>query len=85
MKKLNVVISGCFDTSVIGRYGRNAARETIVSMGHNVRIDINKSTDYLVVGTAKVPGRGVGPSKLKQAAALGVPVVTLEEFKKRVA
>ena len=85
MEKLNVVISGCFTTEAIGRYGRNAVRETITAMGHNVRQGINKSTDYLVIGTANVPGRGVGPSKLKQAAALDIPVVTLEEFKKRVA
>ena len=85
MKKLNVVISGCFNTSAINHYGRTAAREAIVAMGHNVRSELNKSTSYLVVGTADVPGRGVGPSKLKQAAALGVPVVTLEEFKRRTA
>lgn len=82
---MNVVISGCFTTNAIDRYGRDAAKEVIKAMGHNVRQDINKSTDYLVIGTANVPGRGVGPSKLKQAAALDIPVVTLEEFKKCVA
>ena len=30
-------------------------------------------------------GRGVGPAKLKQAKALDIPVVTLDELKRRVA
>ena len=84
-KKLNVVISGCFTTSAIGHYGRDKAREVIISMGHNLRSEMNKSTNYLVIGTAEVPGRGVGPSKMKQAKALNIPVVTLDEFRRIVA
>jgi len=84
-EKLNVVISGCFTESAIGHYGRTAAREAIVGMGCNVKSELNKSTDYLVVGTANVPGRGVGPAKLKKAKALDIPVVTLDELKRRVA
>lgn len=84
-KKLNIVISGCFTESALGHYGRDDARRAIEQMGCNVRSDINKSTNCLVVGSAVVPGRGVGPSKLKQAKDMGIPVVTLEELKRKVA
>ena len=53
----------------------------IMHSGHNVRSDISRRTDYLCIGTANVPGRGVGPSKLAQAKTLGIPVVTLDELR----
>lgn len=80
-QRLNVVISGCFTTTAYDGYGRSAARDTITAMGHKVQSGLGKTTNYLVIGTADVPGRGVGPSKLAQAKANGIPVVTLEEFK----
>lgn len=84
-QRLNVVISGCFTDSATDGYGRDAARQTIISMGHKVQSSMSKTTNYLVIGTADVPGRGVGPSKLAQAKNLGIPVVTLEEFKRLAA
>lgn len=83
MKK--VVISGCFTTSALGHYGRTSAREAIERMGYKVQPDINKSTDYLCVGTANVPGRGVGPSKLAKAKEMGIKVVTLDELQRMAA
>lgn len=80
MEKLNIVISGCFNTSALDGYGRNAVRSMIAHYGHNVRSQLSGTTDYLCVGTANVPGRGVGPSKLAQAKELGIPVVTLDEL-----
>lgn len=77
---LSIVISGCFNTSAIDGYGRQAVRSMIVHSGHNVRSELSRSTDYLCIGTANVPGRGVDPSKLQKAKALGIPVVTLDEL-----
>ena len=81
-QRLNVVISGCFTTTASDGYGRDAARQRIIGMGHKVQSSMSRTTNYLVIGTADVPGRGVGPSKLAQAKANGIPVVTLEEFLK---
>lgn len=80
MKK--VAISGCFTTSALGHYGRTEARRVIEGLGYKVQSEVNKSTDYLCIGTANVPGRGVGPSKLAQAKAMGIPVVTIEELQR---
>ena len=77
---MNIVISGCFNTSAIDGYGRQAVRSMIAHSGHNVRSELSRKTDYLCVGTANVPGRGVGPSKLRQAQDLGVKVITLDEL-----
>ena len=79
---MNIVISGCFTTSALDGYGREQVRNIIVSAGHNLRSCMSKSTSYLVIGTANVPGRGVGPSKLAQAKSMGIPVVTLDQFRK---
>lgn len=64
---MNIVISGCFNTSAIDGYGRSAVKNIILHSGHNVRSELSHKTDYLCIGTANVPGRGVGPSKLRQA------------------
>lgn len=74
------VITGCFNTSAINGYGRDDVKRMIRNAGHNVRSQLSRATNYLVTGTADVPGRGVGPSKLAQAAALGVPTITLNEL-----
>lgn len=81
MKKFNVVISGCFTASGLKRHGRDEVKKYLTDAGHNVQSSICKSTNYLIIGTADVPGRGVGPSKMKLAKEFDIPVVTLSEFK----
>ena len=78
--RLNIVISGCFTASAVDGYGRDAARRYIVNAGHKVCSELSSKTDYLCIGTANVPGRGVGPSKLQKAKAMGIPVVTLDQL-----
>lgn len=78
--RLNIVISGCFTASAVDGYGRDAARRYIVNAGHKVCSELSSNTDYLCIGTANVPGRGVGPSKLQKAKAMGIPVVTLDQL-----
>ena len=77
---MNIVITGCFNESAIDGYGRHAVRSMIQRAGHKVQSEINTRTDYLCIGTADVPGRGAGPSKLAKAKELGVRIVTLEEL-----
>lgn len=77
---MNIVITGCFNTSAIDGYGRADVKNMILRSGHHVRSELSRKTDYLCIGTADVPGRGVGPSKLRQAKTLGVKVVTLDEL-----
>ena len=77
---MDIVISGCFNTSAIDGYGRQVVRSMIAHYGHNVRSELSRNTDYLCIGTANVPGRGVGPSKLQKAKAMGIPVITLDEL-----
>lgn len=77
---MNIVITGCFNESAVDGYGRHAVRSMIQRAGHKVQSEINSRTDYLCVGTADVPGRGAGPSKLAKAKELGVRIVTLEEL-----
>ena len=76
---MNIVITGCFTQQAIGHYGRTKVRAFIMKAGHNVRSELSSKTDYLVIGTA-VPGRPPGPSKLNQAKALGVKIITLTEL-----
>jgi len=80
MKKLNIVISGCFTEQAIGHYGRKQVAEMIRHYGHTVQEKICGNTNYLCVGQANVPGRGVGPSKLAKAKAMKVKIVTLEQL-----
>lgn len=77
---MNIVITGCFNESAMGHFGRPAVQSMIQRAGHSVRSQLSKSTDYLVVGTANVPGRGAGPSKLQKAKSMGVKVITLDEL-----
>ena len=76
----NIVITGCFTATAFDGYGRDAARKTITDAGHRVCGSLSRNTDYLCIGTAEVPGRGAGPSKLAKAKELGIPIVTLEEL-----
>lgn len=78
-KQLNIVITGCFTEQALGHYGRTQVKADIEKAGHKVRSELSSRTDYLIIGTA-VPGRPPGPSKLAQAKALNIPVVTLDEF-----
>ena len=80
MEKLNIVITGCFTEQAIGHYGRKKVAEMIRYYGHNVQEKICGNTNYLCVGQANVPGRGVGPSKLAKAKAMNVKIVTLDEL-----
>lgn len=80
MEKLNIVISGCFNEQAIGHYGRKKVAEMIRYYGHNVQEKICRNTNYLCIGEANVPGRGVGPAKLKRAKELNVKVITLDEL-----
>ena len=80
MEKLNIVISGCFTEQAIGHYGRKKVAEMIRYYGHNVQEKICGNTNYLCVGEANVPGRGVGPAKLAKAKAMNVKIVTLEQL-----
>lgn len=80
MDKLNIVITGCFNEHALEHYGRKKVAEMIRYHGHHVQEKICASTDYLCVGEANVPGRGVGPAKLKKAKNLNVKIVTLDEL-----
>lgn len=77
---LNIVITGCFNASAIDGYGRQAVRSMIAHSGHKVCSELSRKIDYLCIGTANVPGRGVGPAKMQKAKALGIPVVTLDQL-----
>lgn len=76
---LNIVITGCFTEQALGHYGRTEVKATIEAAGHKVRSELSSKTDYLVIGTA-VPSRPPGPSKLAQAKALGVKVITNQQL-----
>jgi len=87
MKPLNIVISGIFS---LGKYaedhGRNELRAAIKAAGHNVRSEVNSKTDYLVVWDVRNWfAFNVGPAKMAKAQELGIPVVSLNEFKQIVA
>lgn len=64
-------------TGTLSDYSRETATDEIINRGGNVTLSVSKKTDYLLCGVN--PG-----SKLKKADALGVPVLTEEEFKKHL-
>jgi len=70
---MNIVITGCFNTSAIDGYGRQAVRSMIAHSGHNVRSELSRNTDYLCVGTANVPGRGVWTLETTESEGYGHP------------
>lgn len=88
MKPMNIVISGifCFNGRRAEDHGRYELREAIKAAGHNNRSEVNSKTDYLVVpSTDQWWLYNVGPSKIAKAQELGIPVVSLKEFKKIIA
>jgi len=65
-----VVVSGVFDA-----FSRDEVKLLIEAHGGKNTGSVSAKTDYLVAG------EGMGPSKLKKATALGVTILSEEEFK----
>ena len=63
-----IVVTGSFDN-----YSRKDMEEMITSNGGKATGSVSKKTDYLVAGEA-------AGSKLDKANALGVTVLTIDEF-----
>ncbi len=63
----------CVVTGTLESMSRNEAQEKIRGLGGNVGSSVSKKTDYVIAG----PGAG---SKLDDAKALGVTVLTEKEF-----
>ena len=68
----SIVITGTLES-----YARPEAEELVRRLGGNPSSSISRNTHFLVCGSQ--PG-----SKLKKAKALGVKILTEEEFKKLV-
>ena len=64
-----IVVSGVFE-----RFSRNELKETIEKLGAQNVGSISGKTTYVVAG------EGMGPSKLKKAQSLGVPILSEDEF-----
>lgn len=64
-----VVVSGVFE-----RFSRTELKETIEKLGAQNVGSISSKTTYVVAG------EGMGPSKLKKAQSLGVPILSENEF-----
>lgn len=64
-----IVVSGVFE-----RFSRNELKETIEKLGAQNVGSISSKTTYVVAG------EGMGPSKLKKAQSLGVPILSEDEF-----
>ena len=64
-------------TGALKSFTRAKARELVMSLGGTAASSVSKNTDFLVAG--EEPG-----SKLEKAKALGVKVITEEEFKRMV-
>jgi DNA ligase (NAD+) len=60
-------------TGTLESMGRSEAQERIRALGGNVSGSVSKKTDYVIAG----PGAG---SKLDDARALGIAVLTEQEF-----
>jgi DNA ligase (NAD+) len=65
-------------TGTLATITRDEAKELIRGAGGNVASSVSKKTDFVVVGAE-------AGSKAKDAEALGVPMLTEEEFLKRIA
>jgi DNA ligase (NAD+) len=72
LKGKTVVITG-----VLKSFSRSQAQELVRKLGGSVSSSVSKGTDILVCGDS--PG-----SKLNKAKALGISVITEEEFKSLV-
>ena len=64
-----IVVSGVFD-----RFSRKELKDTIENLGGQNVGSISGKTTYVVAG------EGMGPSKLKKAESLGVPILSEQEF-----
>jgi len=64
-------------TGTLSKYTRDEAEKLIVSLGGKVSSSVSSKTDYLIVGSE--PG-----SKLEKARALGVKIISEEEFLKMI-
>jgi DNA ligase (NAD+) len=64
-----IVVSGVFD-----RFSRNELKDTIEKYGGQNVGSISGKTNYVVAG------EGMGPSKLKKAESLGVPILSEQDF-----
>lgn len=60
-------------TGTLNKYSRSEAREKIKNQGGKVASSVSKKTDYVLVG--EQPG-----SKYEKAKALGVPILSEEDF-----
>jgi len=60
-------------TGTLSKYTRDEAEKLIVSLGGKVSSSVSSKTDYLIVGSE--PG-----SKLEKARALGIKIISEEEF-----
>ena len=74
LNRKTLVITGTFE-----QYSREEIREMIERNGGKNGSSVGKSTHYLVAGA------GVGPAKMEKAMALGVQVISEEEFLKMIA
>ncbi|MBA9077493.1 NAD-dependent DNA ligase LigA [Rufibacter quisquiliarum] len=73
LEGLTFVVSGVFSG-----YSRDALQETIAAHGGKVVSSISKKLSFLVAGDK------MGPSKLEKATALGVKIVSEEEFNQMI-
>ena len=64
-----IVVSGVFE-----RFSRNELKDTIEKYGGQHVGSISGKTNYVVAG------EGMGPSKLKKAESLGVPILSEQDF-----
>jgi DNA ligase (NAD+) len=64
-----IVVSGVFE-----RFSRNELKDTIEKYGGQNVGSISGKTNYVVAG------EGMGPSKLKKAESLGVPILSEQDF-----
>lgn len=64
-------------TGTLNGFTRDEAKEMIISLGGRVSSSVSKRTDFVIVG--RDPG-----SKYEKAKALGVKIITEEEFSKMI-
>ncbi len=69
----NVVVSGTFEG-----FTRDGIKAAIEASGGRVTTSVSSSTSFIVAGSE------MGPAKRAKATALGVPIVTEEEFVKMI-